>query len=114
MRAKDICNDETLTDLEKWERIYGTDYVGNLPQHKKHLHVGNCWCPCPYDSAATDLRTRHLLGLSDTDPLPTKIPHTDGTKNYFMKPDYRGVWGNVCTFDNCDYYLNTGKRYFYR
>ena len=114
MRAKDICADTSLSDLEKWEKIYGTVYEGNLPQHKKHLHEGSCWCSCPYDSNATVLRTRHLLGLTGFDSLPTRLPHDDGTKEYFMRPEYRDGWGYICTFDNCPYYLSTGNRYFYR
>ena len=113
MRAKDICNDDTLTDAEKWEKIYGTEYVGNLPQHKKQLHVGNCWASCPYDANAAELRTRHLLGLDLTTPLPTRLAHNDGNKDYFLRPEYRGGWGYVCTFENCPYYLDTGNKYFY-
>lgn len=114
MRAEDICNDDSLTELEKWEKIYGTSYVGNLPQYKKNQHVGNCWSPCPYDSSATVLRTRHLLDLADNDILPTRLPHTDGVKDYFMKVNYKGAWGYTCTHDNCPYFLDTGRRYFYR
>ena len=114
MRAKDICADATLTDLEKWEKIYGTDYEGNLPQWKKSNHVGHCWAGCPFDYNSTELRTRHLLGLSATDPLPTKIPHTDGSKHYFMQTNYKGAWGYTCTYSGCPYFLTTGNRYFYK
>ena len=114
VKEKCVCDDPTLTDAEKWETLVGTEYEGNLPQHKKHLHVGNCWCTCPYSLSTPDLRTRHLLGLADYESLPIRVAHTDGAKDYFMRPEYRSGWGYVCTFDNCQYYLDTGNRYFYK
>jgi len=35
-----------------WEEMYGTTAVGNLPQHKKHEHIGNMFMPCPYSTQA--------------------------------------------------------------
>jgi len=105
----------TGTPEEIWRKIYGTDYYGNLPQHLQYTHVGHCWAPCPYSTQATELRTRHLLGLSDSDPLPTKVDHT-GTDNkiYYLITENKGpIWGYECTFDNCPYYLTNGERYFY-
>lgn len=114
MRASDICADTTLTEQEKWKKIYGTDFVGNLPQNKKSDHVGYRWKPCPYSTSSTELQTRHMLNLASTDPLPTKVDHIQDGKEYFMDKDYRGVWGFECTFSGCPHLLDTGKNYFYR
>jgi hypothetical protein len=115
MRAKDICADPNLTDEEKWKLIYGTDYYGNLPQYKKDQHDGHCWMPCPYDVRADELRTRAMLKLNDTEPLPIKVDHTDSNgRAYYMTTESRGVWGFSCTFSGCTHKLSTGLSYFYR
>ena len=102
------------TPQEVWEYMYGTDAVGNLPQYKVPNHVGHSWMPCAYSTQADDLRTRLLLGLSDLDPLPSQVDHTDANgKVYYLKTKGKGPrWGYECPFDNCPYYLANGKRYF--
>ncbi len=114
MRAKDVCNDPNLTDEEKWRLIYGTTAVGNLPQYKRNDHEGHCWMPCPYDLRVSDAKTRVMLGLSDTDPLPTKVDHTLNGKAYYMATASQGELGFNCTFENCTHKVNTGQEYFYR
>jgi len=113
-RMQLLCSTVSGTEQEMWEKLYGTEAVGQLPQWKKDQHVGHCWHPCPYSTQCSDLQTRNLLGLSDSDPLPTKTDHTgsDG-KEYFMRTQHKGAWGYECTFDNCSYYLSNGVRYFY-
>lgn len=115
-KAKCICDDPNLTPEEKWELIYGTTAIGNLPQHKKHEHTGYCWKPCPYSTQADDVLTRALLGLAPEATLPTKVDHTNIVegRTYFMDKDYRGGWGFFCTYDDCPYYLSTGSRFFHR
>lgn len=113
-RVTQICSTVSGTEQEQWHQIYGTNAVGQLPQWKKDQHVGHCWHPCPYSTQCADLQTRNLLGLSDTDPLPTKTEHTGANgMEYFLKTQYKGGWGYECTFDGCDYYLTNGIRYFY-
>ena len=114
MSTKCICNDDNLTDAEKWSTLVGTDYVGNLPQYKRNDHEGHCWRPCPYSTDVSDSLTRIMLGLSDSDPLPTKVSHTSGGRDYYMATAHQGVWGFRCTYDNCPHLLDTGSRYFYR
>ena len=116
---RNICKEVELTvsgtDADKWRYMYGTDSVGNLPEFKKLRHVGNCYAPCPYSETCDELRVRIMLGLGDSDPLPTQVLHTglDG-KNYFMKTTCRGgIWGQECTFPGCSYYLSNGVKYFY-
>ena len=110
-----ICDDPTLTPEEKWEALYGTEAFGNLPQYKVNGHVGHCYAPCPYSTQSTDLRTRHLLKLSDMDELPLKVGHVgDDSKEYFMKTAFRGSWGFECTYSGCPYLLSTGISYFHR
>lgn len=105
----------TGTSEQKWEAMYGTDAYGNLPQHKVTEHEGHCWQPCPYSTDTTDERTRALLRLAPTDPLPTKVDHVDANgRVYNMATNSRGPrWGYECTFDNCPYYLANGVRYFF-
>lgn len=94
----------------QWYYTYGTYQYNNLPEHKKHEHIGHCFAPCPYDSNAKELRTRHLLDLGDSDPLPTRNDHGI----YYMRTTSKGSkWGFECTFDNCPYYVANGQRYFY-
>lgn len=105
--AKGIVEDE-------WEYIHGTTIDGNLPQHKKHHHVGHCWCPCPYDTDArcSDLRKEHLLGPP---PFPDTEAHVDANgKEYYMTTSSRGsAWGFECTFSGCPYNDAHGIEYFY-
>lgn len=97
----------------QWEYIYGTEHEGNLPQHEKHLHEGHCYAPCPYSTQCDPVRARIMLGLSDSDPLPTQNLHESSGRDYFMKTDYRGKWGFTCTFDGCPFYVANGYRYFH-
>lgn len=111
MSTKDICNDDTLSEAEKWKKIYGTEYVGNLPQYKKIYHVGYIWAPCPYSTQSSDQRTRALLGLNYGDPVPEKTDHTDGegAVHYLT----RNGKSFECVFENCPYNIDNGKHYFY-
>ena len=111
-----ICNDDTLTAAEKWEQIHGTTANGNLPQWKRDEHVGHKWYPCPYSTQASEHFTRAKLGLNNGEALPTKTDHTNSTtgKVHYMGVDGRSGWGYVCTFDDCNYYLTNGVRYFRR
>ena len=102
---------DTLT----WEELYGSSLDNNLPQHKKHLHIGNMWIPCPYSTQAIknfdnwqdvygitigeyeDLygpvdrysKIRNMLGLSETDPLP---PGTGPNAVDHRAPDGREIY----------------------
>jgi hypothetical protein len=97
-----------------WEHVYGSSKEGNLPDYKKDYHEGHCWAPCPYSTQSSEGRTRSLLGLSESDPLPTKVDHTSDGKIHYMKTKSRGaVWGFECTYSGCPYYLANGTRYFY-
>lgn len=101
----------------QWKYEVGTDTYGNLPQHRKSEHVGHCFAPCPYSSDCDDVRTRHMLGLDDADPLPTRVSHTSGNMTYYMQTANRGSkWGYECTFINCsfpDLDFENGIVYFY-
>ncbi|MBV5347926.1 hypothetical protein JZU46_06910 [bacterium] len=110
-----ICDDPTLTDAEKWHKLYGTDIQGSLSQYKATQHKGKSFSPCPYSTQAPDLRTRHMLNLTMSGTLPLKVDHT-GSDNilYYMKTAVRGDWGYECTFSGCPYLLSTGFPYFYR
>lgn len=120
------------TDQEKWEQLYGTTAYGNLPQHKKHLHDGHCWAPCPYDTTCTGVRTQNMTGyyldpyydpntnymtISGTIPFTDaqKVLHEDANRrHYYMKTTSKGsAWGYECTFNNCPYKTQHGKPYFY-
>lgn len=113
-KQKDVCEDGTLNSQEKWRKLVGTEMEGNLPQYKKNEHIGHCYAPCPYSTQAADIRTRHLLNLSTTDPLPVKVYHDTGGKEHFMINSYRGGWGYLCTYASCTYFINVGKQYFYK
>lgn len=99
--------DDVCTTGAEWEDIYGTTLSGNLPQHKKHHHVGHCWVPCPYSTQCGDLRREHLTVSG------TQEDHTAGGKIHYMATSCRGKWGFECTFDGCPYYIANGQRYFY-
>ena len=98
-----------------WKYRIGTDRFGNLPENKKNVDkVGHSWCTCPYSTQSTDLRTRHLLGLGEGDPLPTKIDHTIGSTTYYMRTVSRGArWGYECNYLGCTYFILYGEKYFY-
>jgi len=104
--------------FDKWLLWYiniGTTNYANLPKDKKHDgKVGHCYAPCPYSTQATALKTRHLLGLTAEDVLPTKVTHEVMGVTYYMKTANRGSrWGFECTYDGCSHYIITGERYFY-
>lgn len=95
-----------------WEYIHGTTQEGNLPQHKKHLHEGHCWAPCPYSYQSDSVRRQIMIGTNS--PAEGLNDHTYDGKIHYMKTHSKGsVWGFECTSDNCPYYISTGKRYFH-
>lgn len=97
-----------------WKLETGSTVYGNFPENEKFNHVGHCFAPCPYDTECDDVRTKLLLGLGATDPLPVKVLHKVGLVNYFMKATNRGSkWGHQCTFPGCPFFLANGKQYFY-
>lgn len=98
-----------------WKLRVGTDRYGNLPEDKKlDGKDGHCWQPCPYSTQCSDNRTRMLLKLSDSDPLPTKVDHTNGGTTYFMRTSARGSrWGYECNYVGCTHFILNGQKYFY-
>ena len=97
-----------LERFMQWYYEHGTYQYNNLGDFKNT--IGHCFAPCPYDTACSPTRTRHMLGLEETDPLPTRSAHGI----YYMRTESRGSkWGFECTYDNCPHYLDTGQRYFY-
>lgn len=99
---------------DAWEHMYGTTASGNLPRWDKDNHVGNSWVPCPYSTQASNIRKRHLFGLSDIAAVPIGVDHTEDDRIHYMRPINKGsVWGYECTFDNCPYHIENGQRYFY-
>lgn len=96
-----------------WEYIHGTTHLNNLPDHKKHLHEGHCWTPCPYSAQADNARREVMLGTA-TPAEGINDHNVSGDQTYYMKTHNKGTaWGFECTFDNCPYYTTHGKRYFY-
>ncbi len=115
VRAKDICADDSLTPEEKWEKIYGTESIGNLPTFKSNNHEGRSYAPCPYSTQSPELRVRHMLNLTMSGTLPTRVNHVDENgREYFMRMDYKNDWGMVCTFSGCVFLLDEGEDYFYK
>ena len=124
IRDKDISEWNTwMTDNEKvvdfdkwllWKLSIGTNDIGNLSKRKTHIgKVGHSYAPCPYSTQSNETRTRHMLGLSETGPLPGKIDHSDSNFIYYMKTSYSGRWGFECSFgSDCPGYSN-GKNYIY-
>jgi hypothetical protein len=57
-----------------------------------------------------------MLGLTEVDPLPTKVDHTnvDTGKVHYMTREYRGGWGFECTYSGCPYNIANGTKYFFR
>jgi len=92
------------------------DYTcGNFPEYLVNNHVGKCYAPCPFDTEASDMRTRHLLNIPFSGTLPLKTPHIgDDNKHYYMKITHSGDWGYVCTYSGCSYLLDYGIPYFCR
>ncbi len=99
----------------QWKYQHGTHYYGNLPQAEYLNNIGHCWMPCPYSTQCTDTRTRVMLGLSDSDPLPPKVDHkTVDNKDIYLKTASNGSdYGFECTFLGCPHYIANGTRYFY-
>lgn len=97
-----------------WKLTTGSISYGNFTPDTKNDHVGHCFAPCPYDSNSTDLRTRLLLGLSESDLLPIKILHEQNNTHYYMQTMNHGaVWGYQCSFPGCPYFTSNNKPYFY-
>jgi hypothetical protein len=100
----------------KWLFRVGTVRYGNLPANKTHEgKVGHSYAPCPYSTQSDDGRTRLMLKLAPTDPLPAKADHTDSGVIYYLSTTSRGTkWGHGCTFIGCPYsILNDGQRYIH-
>jgi len=98
-----------------WLRRVGTSNYGNLPTDNKRLNkVGHIYAPCPYSTQSPDLRTTHLLNLTEGEALPTKIDHSVAGLTYYMKTASKGgKWGFECTYPGCPYYILTGQKYFF-
>lgn len=113
-RMKRICTVASGVE-DVWRTLYGTEDYPNLPRHKDNENKeGNCWQPCPYSTQATAIRTRALLGLLETDPLPSKIDHTDANGVvHYMQAAHRGAWGYECTLGAACPGYSDGKSYFY-
>jgi len=97
-----------------WKLSIGTNYTGNLSKRLNNVkQIGHCYSPCPYSTQSDDVRTRIMLGLSDTDPLPMKVDHTIGQVIYYMKTAYSGRWGFECSFgSDCPGFAN-GHNYIH-
>ena len=54
----------------QWRCQTGSVHYGNLPEFVKTQNVGHCHAPCPYSTQSSAGRTRIMLGLDQTDPLP--------------------------------------------
>lgn len=92
-----------------WKCSFGTTNMGNLPTRKRD-HTGISCIPCPYDASTEVARARIWLGLSDTDPFPSRTDHGD----YYMKVSQRGnSWGFECTYSGCTYLIDNGIPYFH-
>lgn len=97
----------------QWKWTYNTEMYGNLPQYRAFEHTGKVYAPCPYDTSCPEERTRILLDLGLSNPLPAQTIHEIGDRHYYMIETRNGRWGYQCTFDNCPYYISTGQRFFY-
>lgn len=114
MTMRIYCDDE-LTPQEIWKKSFGTESYGNLPEYKVNQHEGHCYAPCPYSTQATDMRTRHMLGITTSGTLPTKVLHMDeNSREYFMKTSNGGGWGYECTYSGCPHLIDEGRPYFYK
>lgn len=41
------------------------------------------------------------------------VDHVYNGRNYYLTPDYKGVWGYECVFPGCPHRIITGRNYFY-
>ena len=98
-----------------WKLSIGSSDLGRLSVRKNHVDkVGHSYAPCPYSTQSNDVRTRHMLGLSDTDPLPWKEDHTILGVVYYMETSYSGRWGYKCSFGPlCPGYVINNSDYIY-
>jgi len=99
----------------KWLIRIGTVRYGNLPSNKIHQgKVGHSYAPCPYSTQSDELKTRLMLKLEPSEPLPAKADHTDSGVTYYLKTTARGSkWGYGCTFIGCPHYILNAQNYFY-
>ena len=97
-----------------WKLSIGSTNAGNLSTRKNHVgKVGHSYAPCPYSTQSNSVRTRNMLGLSETDPLPMPVDHTLLQVVYYMETTYSGRWGFQCSFGSlCPGYVN-GNNYIY-
>ncbi len=98
-----------------WKLSIGTTNFNNLSTRKNNIgKVGHSYAPCPYSTQSNETRTRHMLGLSETDPLPMKEDHTFLQVVYYMETSYSGRWGYKCSFGPfCPGYAVNGNDYIY-
>jgi hypothetical protein len=124
-----------------WERYFGTTTSGNLPQYKANsnpcgidVDALNPQLVADLDIKGGSFRFYHIKcqystesgthEIVDKNPLsPTygqmiTIPVGDiadhtVTSGIMIKHNRGSKYGWLCVDDNCPYYQNTGRRYFY-
>jgi len=99
----------------RWLIRIGTTRYNNLATTKVNEgKVGHGYAPCPYSLQSGEVRTRLMLGLTDSDPLPVRTNHIDSGITYFLSTTSKGSrWGQGCTFIGCPYYILNGSQFFY-
>ena len=123
LRDKDIAewiawvleNDDISFDVWLlWKLSIGTANTGNLSGRYTNVgKVGHSYAPCPYSTQSNETRTRHMLGLSETDPIPLRVDHSILQVVYYMETTHSGRWGFQCSFGPlCPGYAN-GTNYIY-
>lgn len=97
-----------------WKLSRGTVNTGNLPKRINNVNkIGHSYAPCPYSTQSDEVRTRIMLGLSDTEAIPTKVDHTIGSVVYYMETEYSGRWGFKCSFGALCPGFSNGHNYTY-
>jgi len=97
-----------------WKLSIGTTNIGNLSSRNNNINkVGHSYAPCPHSTQSDRTRTRIMLGLLETDPLPIRVDHSIGQVVYYMETSHTGRWGFTCSFGPlCPGYAN-GYNYVY-
>jgi hypothetical protein len=124
-----------------WERYFGTTTSGNLPQFKAtsnpcdvDINALNSQLVADLDIKESSFRFYHIKchhaeesgthEVLDRGPLsPTfgqmitipggEIDYHTVTSGIMIKHNKGSKYGWLCVDDNCPYYQNTGRRYFY-